>query len=1003
MFDLFSLKRKIAATPDAIPQTPSPGPYSISSTKRRKVDTDNSRQSQLHVSASSPLLPSSLGISSFQSSQANGTDPHNSDNELYFEAKRRKLLQSSGNNTIPDSQGSSQSSNNSHVSANSQTQDGTEKFTQSSRKYASGALPSYGQNGYHGLPSWSKASVYRPATSTPSGPQYLPASVASTSCQVTGPVISNEPSSTSSESTPYTPDSMRIDTLSRYKVNVPPETMAPSQKAYPGSASQLWSEPSDRRYILPEPTVSPIRGRVSPDKPYSGPPPVIQSWSNISLPLPDRDGASSRNSPHTPGESPVPSSSVGLVRRVETSANYTIDGQSRSSVSNYYRSSPPLTSKNRPSRSSLYGYPPPPLPLPELPGRHKHESASDTSSSAKSNASKSVYRIEDSRSSKTKSGASPRESRILTDFRTPISLPSPISRPTAENKSSDNSVASIATAATSRAIDNLKASTSYSRTTSYSKRVTYPESYTRSTDTTSYGGMAEQIMGSLSTSRTGSSVGKDRDVTAASEIQVQQPSISSTSASISSAPQSPSTPVATHVSFPSSMSSSNSMKSIHPVLSRLKSSESLQQRRSPGSNLSLSGLQEPKRSESMERNDMELKSSSLVPITASSTTASVSQDSINGEGLSSSNSQGPAVRQSDASPSQAIAVDDSCSKCGISAGVLVEYAKVKEELVVKKKQWEVYFGEDQDEKSVMKEEIESLKEQMQAEIEVMRMDRDNLRMDRDNLKRKLDAQQQLIDELTQQLDAQRDEIRPAGEMLPSGGAHSIGNGVAMSMESSATVNSPATTDSVCSVSEVYDGGLNDKDSEAIEHDGPAKGDVDEEVHHQMITRSRSSKVTNGLEQNVSNSVETAQQPSELDHILSTVNPITFRRTMEFTSRSPFPVESAVGESSSRNGSILSKGPFRPGRKLRPRLLFDSSNLKALHVHRVGKFGKKVSFGEEDDKPGPFGLEPRNAVPVLRDYILGFREGVIDPRTKRLKRGMPVLKVGRKIPGELLKS
>ncbi|KAK9325226.1 hypothetical protein V1517DRAFT_350759 [Lipomyces orientalis] len=877
MFDLFSLKRKVAATPDTIPQTPSPAPYSTSSTKRRKVDTDGSRQSQLHVSASSPLLPSALGISSFHSSQSNGTDSHSSDNELYLDAKRRKLVQSSGNYFIPDSQGSSQSSNSTHASANSQTQDGTEKGLQtlriqSSRKYASGALPSYGQNGYHSLPSWSKASVYRPSTSTPSGPQYLPASVASTSCQVTGPVMSNEPSSASSKSTlPYTPDSMRIDTLSRYKVNVPPETIsAPSQKTYPGSASQLWSESSDRRYILPEPTVSPIRGRVSPDKPYSGPPPVIQSWSNISLPLPDRDGASYRNSPHTPGESPVPSPSV---------TGQAVDGQARSAVSSNYRSSPPSTSKDRPSRGSLYGYPPPPLPLPQLLGRHKHESASDMSSSAKSNhvapgyASKSVYSIEDSHSSKTK--ASPRESRILTDFRTPISLPSPMSGPTAENKgSSDHGVVNIATAATSRALGNLRASTSYSRSTSYSKRVTYPESHTRSTDTTSipYGEMAEQISRSLSTSRTGSSLGNDTDVTAASETQVHHPPIRSTSSSISSAPQSPSTPVATHVSFPSSMSSSTSVKSIHPVLSRLKSSESLQQRRSPGSNLSLSGLPEPKRSESMEPNDMESKSSSLIPITASSTTVSVTQDSINGEGLSSSIHQGPAVRLSDESPSQALTVDDSCSKCGISASVLVEYAKVKEELVVKKKQWEVYFGEDQGEKSVMKEEIESLKEQsgkMQAEIEAIRMDRDKLRMDRDNLKQKLDAQQQFIDELSQQLDAQRDELRRAGAILPSGGADSIGNGVATSMESSAAVNSPpATTESGCSLSETSDGGLNDNEGEAIEPDWPAKGDLNVEVIHQMITRSRASKATNGLERNISNSlVETMQHQSELDHML----------------------------------------------------------------------------------------------------------------------------------------
>jgi hypothetical protein len=267
---------------------------------------------------------------------------------------------------------------------------------------------------------------------------------------------------------------------------------------------------------------------------------------------------------------------------------------------------------------------------------------------------------------------------------------------------------------------------------------------------------------------------------------------------------------------------------------------------------------------------------------------------------------------------------------------------------------------------------------MQAEYEITRMDRDNLRMDCENLKQKLDAQQKFINELSQQLETHRDEIRRAEACLSSGGIRSAG--LSLSIDSSAAVHSPpATTESVCSVSDTYDGRLNHKDSAAIMHDEvDAKGDMDIMVVHQMITRSRASKATNGDQQEISNSsVEIVEQPCELDHILnSSADPVLFRRAMQFTSRSPFPVESATGESSSRNESVMSKAHFRPGRKMRPRLLFDGSNLKALHVHRGGKFGKMVTFAEEDDKPGPFGLEPKNAVPVLRDYILGFREGVI---------------------------
>ncbi|KAK9373898.1 uncharacterized protein V1513DRAFT_138119 [Lipomyces chichibuensis] len=868
-----------------------------------------------------------------------------------------------------------------------------------SRNFASCLLPSFGQEGYRTLPSWSRASVYAPATSAASPvPSRSPAPVTSTSSQLSGPSISNGTSSNSSKTTtPYTPDSMRIDALSRYKVNVPPETItAPSPKTYPGSAPQF-IETSDRRFILPEPTVSTSRGRVAPDKPYSGPPPVIQSWTNVNLPIPDLNGASAQYSPEPSGGSPAQSPSIGHAKKhatpAATSRRYGNDSKSPSSCSGYYQSSPSSTSRSWPSHSFLYGYQGQPLPLPEQSDRRQgHEPTSESSSSGDSNyfvpgyTPKSAYRAENSNSLKL-SGASLRDSRKLSDYQPSIGSPSSDSRSNTENPTySADSVASLATAATSNGVMTSKL---YPRATSSSiynvQLVSYPESHTRFTDSRT---------STPSASRSESAMGNETIVSAASGAQVHQPPILSvlSSSASSSASNTPKTPCVTQVPSSSSTSSANSTKSIHPVLSRLKSSESLQQRRSPGSNLSLSGLQKPNRSESIERNERDSMSPSAVPISDSSISASCKQNSINGKELSS----------------QIHTVDDSCSNCGISASVLVEYAKGKEELVVKKKQWEAYFCEDQAEKAELKEKVEAIKEQgakLQAEYEITRMDRDNLRMDCDNLKQKLDAQQKFINDLSQQLEAQREEIRRAEACLSSGGIHSAG--LSLSIDSSAAVNSPpATTESVCSGFDTYDGRLNHKDSDAVMHDEvDAKSDMDMEVVHQMITRSRASKATNGDQLDISNSsVEIVEQPCELDHILnSSADPILFRRTMQFTSRSPFPVESAISESSSRNDSVISKAHLRPGRKMRPRLLFDGSNLKALHVHRGGKFGKIVTFAEEDDKPGPFGLEPKNAVPVLRDYILGFREGVIDPRTKRLKRGIPVLKVGRKIPGELLKS
>jgi hypothetical protein len=47
------------------------------------------------------------------------------------------------------------------------------------------------------------------------------------------------------------------------------------------------------------------------------------------------------------------------------------------------------------------------------------------------------------------------------------------------------------------------------------------------------------------------------------------------------------------------------------------------------------------------------------------------------------------------------------------------------------------------------------------------------------------------------------------------------------------------------------------------------------------------------------------------------------------------------------------------------------------------------------------LVPKDAVPVIEDGKLAFREGCIDFKTGRLKRGAKKFKVGRPISGELL--
>ncbi|KAK9234688.1 hypothetical protein V1525DRAFT_422014 [Lipomyces kononenkoae] len=987
MFDLFSLKRKTADR-DAIAQTPTSVPVSAPPTKRRKVDTDGSSQSKLQLPNRSPLMSSVSGSLPPQWSRENSTDARSSDDELYGEAKRRKWVQSLGNYNIPVSQGTSQNSNSTRASNGSQaTEVGPDKPSKSARNFGPGPLPSFGQDGHHTLPSWSRASVYSPATSVSSP-------LASRSQNSVAPETSanSQLASNSSKATLYTPDCMRIDALSRYKVNVPPETItAPSPKSYPGSAPSFKLEPSDNRFILPTPTLNTNRGHAVPDKLYRRPPNVIQRWSHANSPLTDLDEMSMLNSHHS---SPVSSPSVAHSTHAADSSRYVDDGNSRSSLSLYYQPSSASTSTNWPSNSSLPGYQRRSLPSREPSDRlemdeQASESAADNSLVPVCSP-KSAYNAEDPIRLST-SGASAQDSRKkLSDSQRSIALHS--------GSSTDNvryiaeSGASGVTATPSHDIRDARESTSCSSTARCSiygmQRASYPESTSYPNDAQASSALSTSSIGSVSEKESVAS----REVlsSSASRAQMEPPPLPLPLLSdSSSSPNTPKTPCLVQVLSSSSMSSANSMKSIHPVLSRLKSSEPLQHRRSPGSNLSLSGLQRQERSVSIEPNDRETMSSAVFPLAANSTSTGFEQNSYNNKESLSLNGYDAADKQLEPQlerPRTQIRtrVDDSCSQCGISASMLVEYAKGQEELVVKKKQWEMYFSEDQAQKATMREEVESMKEQiakMQAEYEITRMDSDSLRMDRDNLKQKVDTQQKFINSLSQQLDEQRDEMSRVEARLLSGGIDPASKSLALSLDSSVAVNSPpATSESVSSVSETYDCGLNEKGSDTSMHDEMDACREIDKVVHQMITRSRASRVTSEVEQQElsKSSIESVAQSFELDHILaSPADPILFRRKRQFTSRSPFPVESAVARaSSSIYGCVIAKAPLRPGRKMRPRLLFDGSNMKALHVHRVGKFGNTVLAAKEVEKPSPFGLEPKNAVPVLRDYILGFRDGVI---------------------------
>ncbi|KAG5520020.1 hypothetical protein PMAC_001096 [Pneumocystis sp. 'macacae'] len=96
---------------------------------------------------------------------------------------------------------------------------------------------------------------------------------------------------------------------------------------------------------------------------------------------------------------------------------------------------------------------------------------------------------------------------------------------------------------------------------------------------------------------------------------------------------------------------------------------------------------------------------------------------------------------------------------------------------------------------------------------------------------------------------------------------------------------------------------------------------------------------------------------------------------------------------------------RLSRKYRKK--YNICDLRYVHVHRQST---KITLplyniNENQNKNDiPFdilSLVPREVIPVITSNSqLGFREAIIDKRLMRYKRGVPIFRVGRKIPGEL---
>ncbi|KAK9481128.1 hypothetical protein V1514DRAFT_317591 [Lipomyces japonicus] len=287
--------------------------------------------------------------------------------------------------------------------------------------------------------------------------------------------------------------------------------------------------------------------------------------------------------------------------------------------------------------------------------------------------------------------------------------------------------------------------------------------------------------------------------------------------------------------------------------------------------------------------------------------------------------------------------DFSCSKCGISASLPSDHANLFNELKIKKEELEAY-SQDYAEKLNLKNENESLSK----EIGSIRDNNVALTKQIDDLERKIAVKNEILMDEVKMLRAQLSTYQTEKEELQRT-VHSLNDKLAFHKQL------------LLSSKEKVEG-------ETI-HDGKPKLQVEEK-----ITDPKASSFTK-----------------------SVIDVVALKRNLKFTSRAPFPLNfnghvSAAGSSYDTEPQL--------GRKHRTKSNFNSSNLKALHVHKEVRLGRPISDINIADLDR-FAWIPKNTVPVLKDHALAFREGIIDSRTKRLKRGVPIFKIGHKIQGEPL--
>ncbi|KAK9459260.1 uncharacterized protein V1516DRAFT_679431 [Lipomyces oligophaga] len=400
------------------------------------------------------------------------------------------------------------------------------------------------------------------------------------------------------------------------------------------------------------------------------------------------------------------------------------------------------------------------------------------------------------------------------------------------------------------------------------------------------------------------------------------------------------------------------------------------------------------------------------------------------------------------------AAGERCSKCGIQAVMLVEYTKVKDELTVKKKQWETYFEQDNATKVESKQRIDDLTSSIQkkdGQIQDLTLQMEIQKKKIIELERHLERlQHELGDKSLTQSGVESppattessasphnsevnfdklpkiesdEEGNNESEMQQS--LQSIEPSAEKSIESKEQREIPINPIEMCKTNQCESMDVRTPVSQElavstseIELLETARTEVLKSEEHERLvsefspmgrrifTRS-STRASNSPGISVENSrAEVSINAVDNAFILKTsrvVDSVAFRQHTEFSSRSPFPLfegESASMVSLTRNEgkANANNNALRPGRKARTKSLFDGSNLRSLHVHRTALTSKhfdRETASKIIDEGGPFGLVPKNVVPVIKDSTLGFREGAVDPRTHRLRRGLPVYKIGRK--------